>query len=116
MLIEDEPALQRAVRRALESFGYSVSVASDPNECLRLSADAAPVDVILSDVNLPGMDGPQLYRELRRRGVNAPFIFLSGESERVFRSRYGMSDVAFVSKPWTLDELRDAVQMALGKP
>ncbi len=115
LVVEDEAALLRAARRALEASGFSVVTATNGQEALRiLEARAKDVDLIISDVVLPKLGGRELYRVARQRGVKAPFLLASG-----YAAPQALADletdphVAFLQKPWTLDELRAAVRQSL---
>jgi PAS domain S-box-containing protein len=116
VLTEDEEALRRTGKRILEKFGYTVLTAEDGSRCLEiLEQRASQVDLVVSDVRMPGLSGVQLYHEVRRRGWTVPFLFASGEAARAFQEEHHLADVGFVQKPWTLDEVARAVRAALDR-
>jgi len=79
LLIEDEPSLRDMVRRALTATGYTVIAAADGAEGIRLSEQRSePVDLVLTDMILPGMSGRELSAEFRRRLPGLPIIIMSG--------------------------------------
>jgi CheY-like chemotaxis protein len=115
LVVEDEPALRRAARRVLEErLGYRLVLAERAEEALGRIELGQRIDLVLSDLHLPGMDGLQLYDELVRRGFTGRFLLTSGsESEDIAQERAIPPGVAFLSRPWTIDELAGAVAKAL---
>src|SRR6185312_3604172 len=82
LLVEDEEAVRAFAGRALEARGYKVYQAASGAEALDLiSGIGDPLDLVISDVVMPGMDGPTLMRELRRRQPELKIIFVSGYAE-----------------------------------
>lgn len=77
LVIEDEPEVRRHVQQALDIEGYSVLTAADGHEGLRLLREE-PVDLVLVDLLMPGMDGLELIRQLRRTRLTAKIIAMSG--------------------------------------
>ncbi len=79
LLVEDEDAVRRVVLRQLDGAGYAVREAATPHEALRLfAADPQSVDVLLTDVVMPGMSGTQLASRLRELRPDLPVLFMSG--------------------------------------
>jgi CheY-like chemotaxis protein len=117
LVVEDEPALRRAARRVLEErLGYRLVLAERAEEALGRIELGQRIDLVLSDLHLPGMDGLELYDELVRRGFTGRFLLTSGsESEDIAQERAIPPGVAFLSRPWTIDELAGAVAKALGE-
>ena len=77
LVVDDEPVLVRLLMRVLGMHGYDVRGAADGKEALEL-LDASPVDLVLSDVRMPVMDGPAFLAELMRRPEPPPLVFLTG--------------------------------------
>jgi len=115
LLVEDEEALLRSARRALEAFGYDVVTATNGEEALRILENrAGRFDLVLSDVVLPKLGGRDLYREARRRGITARFVFASGyAAPEALAELETEPQVTFLRKPWTLDELRAAIRQSV---
>jgi diguanylate cyclase (GGDEF)-like protein len=116
LVVEDDASMAGALADALSQCGYLVDCARDGNEGLH-QAQLAPPDVVLLDVNLPGMSGFDAAASLRRatptRGV--PIVFFSGAADLPARVRdVGLEQVDFMPKPFTLDELLARIQQALG--
>jgi len=114
LLVEDEEAVRAFASRALTSRGYTVLVAESGLDALRVAEEASePIDLIVSDVIMPEMDGPTMLAELRRRGVNAKAVFVSGYADDAFsRNLPEPQDFVFLPKPFTLKQLIETVKAA----
>jgi two-component system cell cycle sensor histidine kinase/response regulator CckA len=85
LLVEDEEAVRAFGARALTSRGYTVIEAASGAEALQVvEQEERPIDLIVSDVVMPEMDGPTMFGELRKRGITAKVIFVSGYAEEAF--------------------------------
>src|SRR5205085_861845 len=91
----------------LEALGYDVVVAKDGPDGLRqLGTAGAALRVILLDLTMPGLDGQQVFRELRQLRPDLPVILMSGYNEQDAVARFtGKGLAGFLQKPFTLDEL-----------
>ena len=113
LLIEDEEMVRSVAERALTRAGYTVRSASGGEEALRL-LDADPaIDAVISDVAMPGMDGPQTVRAIRERLPLVPVLFMSGYAEEQARRRIDVDDAAFLPKPFSVAQLTAAVGLLL---
>ena len=114
LLVEDEEAVRAFAARALASRGYSVLQAASGLEALEIVAqNHAKIDLVVSDVVMPEMDGPTMFGELRKRGVTAKVIFVSGYAEEAFAKNLPEGeDFAFLPKPFSLKQLIEAVKAA----
>jgi CheY-like chemotaxis protein/two-component sensor histidine kinase len=114
MVVEDQDPVRRQAVRLLRSHGYEVFEASGAEEAL----DAWPeVDVLVTDVVMPGMTGQELAQAARERSPGVRIVFMSGHTEDVI-VRNGARDgaLAFVQKPFTRDSLLRAVEDAVAAP
>jgi two-component system response regulator MprA len=106
LVVDDERAVRDSLRRALELQGYEVELASDGVEALeRLAANGQP-DAIVLDILMPGVDGLEVCRQLRRRGNSVPVLMLTARDavgDRVEGLDAGADD--YVVKPFALEEL-----------
>ena len=106
LVVDDERAVRESLRRALELEGYDVQLASDGGEALqKLESDAQP-DAIILDVLMPGTDGLEVSRTLRRSGSRVPVLMLTARAEvgdRVAGLDAGADD--YLTKPFALEEL-----------
>lgn len=112
LLIEDEAPVRAFASRALKLRGYEVLEAASAEEALDLLEDPALViDVVVSDVVMPGMDGPTCVRKAREARPDMRVIFVSGYAEDVLRrSIGGIENSAFLPKPYSLNELTAKVK------
>ena len=111
LLVEDEEAVRAFGARALASRGYSVLQAASGAEALQIVEEKGrDIDLIVSDVMMPEMDGPTMLTELRRRGVKARVIFVSGYAEDAFANLPKGEDFGFLPKPFSLKQLIEAVK------
>jgi two-component system cell cycle sensor histidine kinase/response regulator CckA len=118
LLVEDEEAVRAFAARALTSRGYTVHQAVSGAEALRILAETGGrVDLVVSDVVMPEMDGPTLLRELRKTQPNLKIVFVSGYAEDAFaRNLPDNESFSFLPKPFTLKQLATAVKAALSEP
>ena len=117
LLVEDEPAVREATRRALERHGYRVITAVDGEDGLRLFRDhTGAVDLVISDLVMPNLSGSQMYEQIREETPTLPFILASGYTGRDLVQR-DMVDpsVPFVQKPWNLKDLLATVRSVLDR-
>jgi two-component system cell cycle sensor histidine kinase/response regulator CckA len=115
LLVEDEDAVRSFAARALGQRGYQVLEASTGTEALDVfESHQGDVDLVLSDVVMPEMDGPTLMAKLRRDRPDLKIIFISGYAEDSFRKHLADNeDFMFLQKPFDLKELAAAVKAAL---
>ena len=115
LLVEDEEAVRAFAGRALTARGYTVLEAASGPEALDLiNGMKEPLDLVISDVVMPGMDGPTLLRELRRKQPKLKIIFVSGYAEDAFeRHLPADEDFSFLPKPFSLKELATTVKQTL---
>lgn len=115
LLVEDEDAVRLFGSRALRNKGYEVLEATDGETALDVIAHTdKKIDLIISDVVMPGMDGHTLINLARQELVGVKTILMSGYSEDVFRNGPDMDpDIAFLGKPFTLKGLAAKVKDVL---
>lgn len=113
LIVEDEPGIALGLEDDLKMEGYEVEVLADGNAACRRALDT-PFDLILLDVMLPGKDGFDVCRELRRRGFRNPILMLtakSQEAEKVMGLELGADD--YMTKPFGTRELRARIKVLL---
>jgi two-component system, cell cycle sensor histidine kinase and response regulator CckA len=112
LLVEDEEGLRSLNARGLRSRGYSVIEASNGVEALEaLEEKEGAVDLVVSDVVMPEMDGPTLLKTMRGKNPDLKIIFVSGYAEDAFeKSLPENQQFAFLPKPFTLSQLVAAVK------
>ncbi|ENR64304.1 cell cycle histidine kinase CckA [Brucella abortus] len=117
LLVEDEDAVRMGGVRALQSRGYTVHEAASGVEALEIMEElGGEVDIVVSDVVMPEMDGPTLLRELRKTHPDIKFIFVSGYAEDAFaRNLPADAKFGFLPKPFSLKQLATTVKEMLEK-
>lgn len=115
LLVEDEAAVRSFASRALEVRGYQVLQAASGEEALALLADQSQkIDLIISDVVMPNMDGPTLLSRIRESGRDTRILFISGYAEEAFRKNLRSGEeFLFLPKPFSLKDLAVKVKQAL---
>ncbi|MFQ5625677.1 MAG: cell cycle histidine kinase CckA, partial [Methyloligellaceae bacterium] len=115
LLVEDEEAVRNFAARALASRGYKVLEAETGAEALEvLGGHEGDVDLVISDVVMPEMDGPALLNKLRETLPDIKIIFISGYAEEAFRNNLEKEDgFTFLPKPFSLKQLAAAVKDVL---
>jgi PAS domain S-box-containing protein len=104
LIVEDETAVREMTQTALESFGYTVFAAPGAEEAQQiLSSQQGRIDVLLTDVVMPGMSGPELAEHVRHRHPAIRVIFMSGyTSDAVLRQGIEAGEADFVQKPFSM--------------
>lgn len=112
LIVDDDAALLRLLRMAFLSEGFEVLVAQDGIRALE-EIDDNEVDVVVLDLQMPGMDGRATYRELRSRGHSLPVLILSAYGAE--RARRELDADAAMSKPFDVDELVERIRALVGR-
>jgi two-component system cell cycle sensor histidine kinase/response regulator CckA len=117
LLVEDEDSVRNFAGRALKRQGYEVFEASTGLEALEVvEREGDRIDIVVSDVVMPEMDGPTLLSELRGRNPSLKVIFISGYPDEVFKKSLDPNQqFAFLSKPFTLPQLAAKVKEELAR-
>jgi signal transduction histidine kinase len=115
LVVEDEGAVRELVRTALTRAGYRVLAARDGEEALtRAAAHAGRIDLLLTDVVMPGLNGRELALRFRQARPDARVLFMSGFASDVIAADGGLlGDSELLMKPFTPDELLSSVRSAL---
>jgi two-component system cell cycle sensor histidine kinase/response regulator CckA len=113
LLVEDEPMVRTVAERALTRHGYKVLTANNGEEALEIIDRGDEIALLISDVVMPLMDGPTMVREARKTRPKLPILFMSGYAEEQLRKSIDIANVAFLPKPFSVQELAEAVRKAL---
>jgi CheY-like chemotaxis protein len=115
LVVEDEETLATLARRALERRGYRVLVARNGSAALEIALAHPEIELLLTDVVMPGMSGPELAEVLRAQSPGLKVLFMSGYTDNAI-IQHGLLDsgVAFLQKPFTPDGLARKVREILG--
>lgn len=118
LVVEDEPAIRAVAVRVLTKLGYTVLEAASGEEALeRAMRHEGPLDLLVTDMVMPGMTGPELAAALRERQPSLRVLFTSGYSADAVASKFGLQDEAhFIAKPYALAELAREVRRVLALP
>jgi len=115
LLVEDEPGVRAIASRVLRQLGYRVLEAKTGSEALRLSEELGQDRaLVLTDVVMPEMSGPELATRLQERAPNARIVFMSGYTDDAI-VRHGMlpKHAAFLQKPFTVEQLKAKIREVL---
>ena len=116
LIVEDEPDVRELIADVLSESGYEIEMAPDGAAALQL-AEKRRYDLILSDLRMPKMDGAALYWALQlRHGAGMPrMIYVTGQAHSLdYAGFLAASQVPVLSKPFSPEDLRQAVRQALG--
>jgi two-component system cell cycle sensor histidine kinase/response regulator CckA len=113
LLVEDEPMVRTVAERALTRHGYHVLTATNGEEALEIIERGDEIALLVSDVVMPLMDGPTMVKEARKSRPDLPILFMSGYAEEQLRKSLDIVNVAFLPKPFSVQELAEAVRKAL---
>jgi PAS domain S-box-containing protein len=121
LVVEDEEGLREVTTKMLQAQGYTVLVAASAEEAVRQSGLNASIDVLLTDVVMPGASGPDLTRQLVRRRPGLKVIYMSGYTEdTIVQHEIHTAGAAFLQKPFTSEILgrtiREVLDGATGRP
>lgn len=117
LLVDDDDQVLRGLMRALEHMGHQVTAAADGSAALRALAEL-PHDLVVTDINMPGMDGIELIMAVSGQWPEMPVIAMSGggrlPKELLLDTASVLGAVVTLAKPVDLHDLGDAVRRALG--
>lgn len=116
LVIEDDPGVRDLVSRVLTRAGHDVEIATDGREGIQILEDLVP-DVIITDINMPGMDGIELITTFRQKRLQVPVIAISGggliAKDILLSNAAALGAFEVVSKPFGMGQLIGAVDRAL---
>ncbi|MET0180898.1 MAG: ATP-binding protein [Novosphingobium sp.] len=113
LLVEDEDTVRAVAERALVRAGFAVTAARDGEEGLDAVQAGAGFDLVVSDVVMPGMDGPAMARAIRRVAPELPVLFMSGYAEEQLRREIDIPNMHFLPKPFSVAQIGEAVERVL---
>ncbi len=114
LVVEDEESLRELSKRLLERHGHKVLMAVDAAEALRLFEEHPSIDVLLTDVVMPGASGPDLTRQLIEQRPALRVIYMSGYTEEaIVQHEVIRPGVAFLNKPFTFEALGEKIREVL---
>jgi PAS domain S-box-containing protein len=116
LVVEDEVTVRRLASRVLRARGYRVLEASDGGEALQLVRHSGPLDLVLTDIIMPGLSGPALVERLLPTTPDLKVLYITGYSEEAIR-QHGLLPAggALLEKPFTAHQLAERVHAALAR-
>lgn len=116
-MVDDDVDVLNIVAEILRSLSYEVVEANGPEEAVRAAENDLPIDLLLTDVRMPGMNGHYLARLLRQRRPDLKVLFMTGYGGDVlYRDGALEPDLDVLEKPFSIDELSQRVEDALRTP
>ena len=115
MVVEDEDSVRELACNILQKFGYTVMAASCAKECFAaLDNFQGVLDLVLTDVIMPDMNGRDLFEQLKARHTDAQVLFMSGYTNQII-DRHGILEEGFhfIQKPFAVDALAEKVRSIL---
>jgi len=117
LIVDDEEVIRRVSKRALEHVGYQVIVAEDGSRAVEIfRSEGSGIDLVVLDLTMPVMDGPQTLAELRLIDPTVRVLLSSGFTEHDLSARGETVDEPFLQKPYRWTELVDKVKEAIARP
>ena len=113
LLVEDEAMVRAVAERALTRHGYTVLTAENGEAALEILAREEKIDLMISDVVMPTMDGPTTVRAARKSHPDLPILFISGYAEEQLRKSIDIPNVSFLAKPFSVQALAETVRGVL---
>ena len=116
LIIEDEESLCQLIQGYFRTIGYEVTAATDGREGVSKFEAARDIDLVLTDIRLPGIDGLEVLEEVKRRDPSVQVVLMTGYSEKdlaIQALRLGAND--YLEKPFQLEDLNHIIQRALGR-
>jgi two-component system cell cycle sensor histidine kinase/response regulator CckA len=114
LLVEDEDMVRIVAERALARAGYTVTPCANGEEGLAaITEGKTQFDIVVSDVVMPGMDGPAMVRAIRKAHPRLPVLFMSGYAEEQLRRDIDIPDMHFIAKPFSVASIGDKVGAVL---
>jgi two-component system cell cycle sensor histidine kinase/response regulator CckA len=116
LLVEDEDMVRIVAERALTRAGYEVTSCANGDEGLAaITEGTTQFDIVVSDVVMPGMDGPAMVRAIRAKLPQMPVLFMSGYAEEQLRRDIDIADMHFIAKPFSVAAIGNKVGAVLAQ-
>jgi two-component system cell cycle sensor histidine kinase/response regulator CckA len=114
LIVDDELGVRKFVQRVLDEAGYRTTVATSGAEAIKIVSESPAIDLLLTDLKMPEMDGDELAAKLRGPNPDLKVLYLTGFSDALFKQRGSLwVDEAFLDKPCSVKGLLEAVAMLL---
>jgi FixJ family two-component response regulator len=112
-VVDDDESVRESLPDLIKEFGFAANAFSSAEEFLSL-ARISETSCLILDVSMPGMSGPELHQELKRRGEDIPVIFITAQRDEAIRTRvFNQGAAGFLLKPFSDEALLAAIKTAL---
>jgi FixJ family two-component response regulator len=112
-VVDDDESIRESLPDLIEEFGFAARAFSSPEEFLS-SGSIVQTKCLILDIAMPGMSGPELHQELKRRGEKIPIIFITAQKDETIRARaFEQGAAGFLLKPFSDSALLAAIKTAL---
>lgn len=115
LIVEDEAMVRAVAERALARQGYKILTATNGEEGLEVLEGDEAIDLVISDVVMPTMDGPTMARAAREHRPDLPIIFMSGYAEEQLRKSIDIDNIGFLPKPFSVQQICQAAREVLAE-
>jgi CheY-like chemotaxis protein len=113
LVVDDDPNARELDRVILEPQGYQVLRESSATSAIALLQTGTPIDLLIADLSMPGMDGAEMVRQIRTTRPDLKVLYVTGYIDSLMNTRLLWEGEAFLEKPITPEGLRQAVSMLL---
>jgi len=113
LVVDDEPGIRQIARRILEDGGYEITEAEGGLEAIALLAQGHPLDLLMADLDMPGLGGDEMVRRIRATRPDLKVLYVTGHIDRLMDARPLWEGEAFLEKPFNPVGLREAVALLL---
>jgi CheY-like chemotaxis protein len=114
LVVDDEPGVLALVRRCLDDDRTTLLEAASGKDALEHLTSGRPVDLLITDLRMPDMEGDELAREFRGRQPGSRVLYLTSHADRLFDAKVRLlTGEAYLDKPFTREGLREAVALAI---
>lgn len=114
LLVDDEQVMRTSIGEMLRRSGYEVVAAGDGDSALSALAESIPIDLVIADYRMPGMDGIQLMRRIKEMHPSLPVVMMTGQGDlESYLHAVGLGVSRYLGKPFGLRDLLRTVQEAV---
>ena len=113
LVVDDEPGIRQIARRILEDGGYEITEAEGGLEAIALLAQGHPLDLLMADLDMPGLGGDEMVRRIRATRPDLKVLYVTGHIDKLMDARPLWEGEAFLEKPFNPVGLREAISLLL---
>ena len=113
LVVDDEAGIRQIARRILEDGGYEITEAEGGLEAIALLAQGHPLDLLMADLDMPGLGGDEMVRRIRATRPDLKVLYVTGHIDKLMDARPLWEGEAFLEKPFNPAGLREAIALLL---